>query len=88
MEVSWPAAHDELKKMKLAGDFAKDLFDPASPTTVPGEYDFTGNDGDRQLNAGDTKNLEIEFTVGVDVRSEADFTLKVTFSNGDVVMFN
>ena len=91
--VTWPDAtgeHDQLKKFKLAGDFAKDLFDDDSPTTVPDEYPFESDPNKRKLQEGDTKNLEIEFIKEFDNPSDrgpADFTIVVEFDNGQVLVF-
>ncbi len=85
--VSWPAAHGKLKKMKLSGDFAKDLFDDTSPTAVPSEFTFDGNLGDRKVSAGSSKRLEVEFTQDFAGHTESDFTIEVTFHNGETVTF-
>jgi hypothetical protein len=85
--VSWPAAHDVLKKMKLAADFAKDINDTSSPTRVPADKAFTSTLSDRKLKHGETNNLEIEFGTGVAGRTGAEFTIEVKFSNGDVVTY-
>ena len=85
--VTWPSAHSQLKKLKLAGDFGKDLFDSSSPTSLPMQFAFTGNADDRKLKAGDNKNLEIEFTEKVKNRTGGEFTISVKFSNGDEVNY-
>ena len=90
ISVTWPDGangHGQLKKMKLEGDFGKDLFDATSPTTMPGEYPFDPDDNKRKLKAGDTKNLEIEFTEETLYRDQTDFQVVVIFSNGEVVTF-
>jgi hypothetical protein len=91
--VTWPDAadeHDQLKKFKLEGDFAKDLFDDTSGTTVPDEYPFESDPNKRKLKKGDTKNFEIEFVKEFDdksLRGPADFTIQVEFDNGQVLNF-
>ena len=91
--VTWPDAieeHDQLKKFKLEGDFAKDLFDDISGTTVPDDYPFESDPNKRKLKKGDTKKLEIEFTKAFDDKSQRgqdDFTIQVEFDNGQVLNF-
>ena len=85
--VTWPAQHGQLKKMKLAGDFAKDIFDSTSPTTVPDEKAFESDPNKRKLQAGDTKIFEVEFTEDFKTNTEADYTLTITFDNGQTVSF-
>jgi uncharacterized repeat protein (TIGR01451 family) len=87
--VTWPsAAHGLLKKIKLAGDFGKDLNDNSSPTSMPSEFPFViGKEGERTLKHGQTKDLEIEFTTDYAGHVESEFSFQVTFSNGDTVVF-
>jgi hypothetical protein len=91
--VTWPDAaeeHDQLKKFKLEGDFAKDVYDDISPTTVPDEKAFESDPNKRKLKAGDDKKLEIEFTKEFDdksLRSQDDFTIQVEFDTGQVLNF-
>jgi hypothetical protein len=86
--VTWPAAHNKLKKMKLAKDFAKDINATSSPTSVPTtDNAFTSKPDDRTLKDGETKKLEIEFDKDVKNRTGAEYTIEVKFSNGNVVSY-
>ncbi len=86
--INWPAAHDQLKKVKLGGDeFAKDVFDGTPPTNLPAEDPFEDDIKKRTLPAGATETLEIEFTVEVPFRELSDFEIVVEFSNGQTVTF-
>jgi hypothetical protein len=96
VNISWPVAHQKLKKMKLAADFAKDINDVPTPaeivagfasTSVPTDKAFTSNPDDRTLKHGETKKLEIEFDKDVPGRTGAEFTIEVKFSNGDTVTY-
>lgn len=88
VNISWPAAHQKLKKMKLDGDFTKDINDTSSPTSVPADKAFESDDNRRTLEAGETRKLEIEFDKDVKNRTGAEFTIEVKLSNGDVVKWN
>jgi uncharacterized repeat protein (TIGR01451 family) len=91
MTITWPDAaeeHDQLKKCALAGDFAKDVFDPDSPTVLPDEKPFEDDPNKRKLKPGETKDFFCEFVNEFDdksLRSEADFDFTLVFDNGDVV---
>jgi hypothetical protein len=87
--VVWPASQGELRKIKLDGnEFAKDVFDDASPTSLPAEHAFESDPNKRKLKKGDTGKLEIEFTEETLYRDQTDFQVVVTFDNGDVVTFS
>ena len=88
VSITWPAAHQKLKKMKLDGDFAKDINDTRSPTNVPADKAFESDPNKRTLESGETRRLEIEFDKDVSGRTGAEFTIEVKFSNGDVVKWN
>jgi|GEM_PF-2926837 len=86
--LTWPAEHEQVKKFKLDGDFAKDVFDGGQSTSVPADKAFESDDSKRRLEAGDDKNLEIEFTEKHQDNSQADYTILVTFDDGTVLSFN
>jgi len=86
VKVTWPEEHGQVKKFKLAGDFAKDVFDTDSPTIVPDEKAFENDPNKRKLKKGEHKNLEIEFTDKFKNHDENDFTLSVEFDNGDIIL--
>ena len=89
--VTWPDAaeeHDQLKKMKLEGDFGKDVFDDTSPTDVPTDKAFEDDANKRKLKKGESKKLEIEFTKEFDDKSQSvpgDFTITVWFDTGQML---
>ena len=85
--VTWPFEHDQLKKIKLEGDFIKDMFDSSSPTDVPDEQVFESDSNKRKLKKGGSKKLEIEFTEGFKDHTEADYTIDVEFDNGQLLTF-
>ena len=80
--VTWPSQHNKLKKFKLNGDFAKDVNDTSSPTTVPDDKAFEGDANKRKLGGGESRNLEIEFDKGYAGRVPGDYTITVEFDNG------
>jgi hypothetical protein len=88
--VEWPLDADELEKMKLAGDFAKDIKSKDGTTDVPSDKAFESDDNKRKLKKGDKDKLEIEFKMdlekeGLDV---GDFKVIVEFDDGSVVTLN
>lgn len=86
--VTWPADHEQVKKFKLEGDFAKDVYDGGQSTRVPADKAFESDDKKRKLKAGDDKNLEIEFTEKFKENSQADYSITVIFEDGTVLQFN
>lgn len=85
--VTWPSQHGQVKKFKLEGDFAKDVFDDASPTAVPDDKAFESDPNKRKLKMDDHKKLEIEFTEKFKDHVESDFTLSVEFDTGEILIF-
>jgi hypothetical protein len=85
--VTWPAEHGQVKKFKLEGDFAKDVFDDESPTSVPDDKAFEPDRNKRKLKKGDHKRLEIEFTEKYKNHTEGEFTIEVLFEGGYKVSF-
>jgi hypothetical protein len=85
--VTWPSQHGQLKKFKLAGDFAKDVFDSSSPTDVPADKPFENDANKRKLKKGDHKKLEIEFTENYQDHNQGDYTITVEFDNGQTLSF-
>jgi hypothetical protein len=80
--VVWPADQGRLKKVKLGKDeFAKDVNDSTSPTSLPAEDAFESDANKRKLKKGETQKLEIEFTQETLYRGQKDFEVLVTFEN-------
>lgn len=85
VSVAWPSQHGAVKKFKLEGDFARDVFDTSSPTDVPSDKAFVNDANKRKLKKASHKNLEIEFTKGFKKRQQSDFKIQVEFDNGEMV---
>jgi hypothetical protein len=85
--VTWPSQHEMVKKFKLEGDFAKDVFDSQSATEVPLEKAFESDANKRKLKKGDHKRLEIEFTKDYKVDRTGMFTIEVEFDTGEILTF-
>jgi hypothetical protein len=89
--VAWPDGTNgqgQLRRVKLGTpEIAKDVKDATSPTVLPEDKAFEPDANRRKLKKGETKVLEIEFTVGTVFRSQDDFLVVATFSNGDEVTF-
>ena len=83
--VEWPSEHEELKKMKLDGDFARNVGDEESPTAIPEEKSFVSGVQRRTLKAGKKKKLEIQFDKKFKDHVQSDYKITVEFSNGQVL---
>jgi cytochrome c peroxidase len=81
----WPSQHGQLKKFKLEGDFAKNVFDATSPTDVPSDKAFENDPNKRKLKHNSAKKLEIEFTDNFKAHQPSDFAITVEFDNGETI---
>ena len=85
--VTWPSAHEQVKKFKLDGDFAKNVFDGPPSTAVPDDKAFESDPNKRKLKKGDHDKLEIEFTKKYKDHSQGEFTIMVEFDTGQILSF-
>jgi hypothetical protein len=88
--VEWPLAAEELEKMKLDGDFAKNIGSKDGTTDLPVDKAFEKDDKDRKLKDGKKDKLEIEFKKDLEKEDLEvdDFMVIVKFSDGSEVRLN
>ena len=86
VQVLWPLAAEELKKMKFAGDFAKDIGSTSGLTDVPTDKAFEKDSKKRKIKDGDKKKLEIEFSRSIEELGlgVSNFSVRVEFNDGTV----
>jgi hypothetical protein len=90
VSVEWELVAKELKKMKLAGDFVKDIKSTDGTTDVPTDKAFESDPNKRKLKKDEKRNLEIEFAEDLEKKGldAGDFTVIVEFDDGSIVNLN
>ena len=86
IEVEFPSQHDELKKVKLNGDVAKNV-DESSPVFLD-VNDFESDSKKRRIDAGKKEKLELEFKDKFKDHEQSDFVIILTFNNGQTLTFD
>ncbi|MDX2436249.1 MAG: hypothetical protein QNL88_04280, partial [Acidobacteriota bacterium] len=85
IELSWPAASNKLKKIKLDGS---EIYNVATnPTSAVIQTGWRGNVGDRMIDPADAVEFKLEFESNAPV-DPSQFAIRVTFVEGCTVEFS